>query len=61
MASVPIELYKSGGQKRCLVYIRKEVKCKARCDLNVPEHPTAVTLVRLKLSKVKVKLPLCTT
>jgi hypothetical protein len=39
---------------------RKEVKCKAR-DLNVPEDPTAITLIRLKLGKVKVKLPLCTT
>ena len=30
------------------------MKCKVRCDLNVAEEPTVITLVRLKLDKVKV-------
>ena len=28
------------------------MKCKVRCDLNVAEDPTVITLVRLKLDKV---------
>ena len=32
------------------------MKCKVRCDLNVAEEPTVITLVRLKLDKVKLKL-----
>ena len=32
------------------------MKCKVRCDLNVAEDPTVITLIRLKLEKLKVKL-----
>ena len=32
------------------------MKCKVRCDLNVAEDLTVITLVRLKLDKVTVHL-----
>ena len=32
------------------------MKWEVRCDLNITEDPTVITLVRLKLDEVKVKL-----
>jgi len=37
----------------------KEMKWEVGCDLNVTEYPTIITLVRVKVGKVKM-LPLCT-
>jgi len=37
------------------------MKWRVGCDLNITEDRTVITQVRIKLGKVKVKLPLCTT